>query len=248
MVRLPSHPLHRNVWVHFGVCFLSGTQGPCPDGMIVGVQPNSTAGVCKCACYNEIDEFDNQVLDPYLDVKQKFCSTRKRDGTFYDHYAKYQETCYQLFTQVALSISKKPFLVIRHLWTFQLHIYFDFKGPCKSDEALMFDKRSQGICCKQRKCPEAAEEPNESTLVYGTFVHLYNSTCLRLGQECDNEHRLLTTAKNDPYPACLYPIANPARVSYEINKAECAIAKQRYSEVRRLCVPLFKIVRSNGVG
>jgi len=247
MVRLHSHPLHRNVWVHFGIpprCFLTGTRGPCPEGMIVGVQPNSTAGVCKCACYNEIDEFDNEVLDPYLDVKQKFCSTQ--NGLFYDHYAKYQGTCYKLFTQVALL--KKPLLVIRHLWTFLLHIYFYFKGPCKCDEALLFDKRSQGICCKKRQCPEAAEEPNSRTDIYGTYVHLYDSTCLRLGQECDNKHRLLTTTKDDPYPACIDPIPDLKRVSYEINKAECAIANQRYSEVRRLCVPLFKIVRSNGVG
>jgi len=101
MIGLLNHPLNRHVWVHLGVpprCFLTGTQGPCPEGMTVGMQPNSTEGVCKCACYHDISEGESQIFDPYLDTKQKFCSKEKLGA--YEHYAKYQGNCYKLLTQV----------------------------------------------------------------------------------------------------------------------------------------------------
>jgi len=226
----PTHPLNRHVWVHLGVpprCFLTGTPGPCPEGMTVGLQPNSTEGICKCSCYNKLDMRESDIFDPYADTKQKFCHRESKYA--YDHYAKYEGKCYKLLTQVYIS----NVLFILNL-KIVLQIYTVKKGPCKSGEVFVFDTPSQEIICKKRECPEA--ELSDDETIFGTYAFLYNLTCSRLGQVCDSEHRILAPTENHPNPACIYPAiyGTPQGISTGISKVICT---QRYSKILRSCLP-----------
>jgi len=232
-VKTSNHSNHYNMntWVHLGNpprCFLVGSKGPCPAGMVVGLQSNSFVGKCKCSCfvklYEHMSNAEDYVANPFLDEQQGFCF----DGS--SHFASDRNTkCYPLLTQ----------------------------GPCKYNEAFVYNNDTKLPECRERECPEM-DYQNYKGERFGYQI-LVDGACTKLLDGCEkgltfdlrkkNPLKMIGTTENNPNPSCV-----SSKEIFEtrvhanayggfITENSCKDLKLMYSKILQKCVPYYKTNR-----
>jgi len=111
------------------MCYKTGLQGPCPDGMSLGALLTSpTYGRCSCNCFSALAAFQVKSredllvnpISPFMDQQRRFCSDK-----YSKSYANHVDgKCYKLYT----------------------------RGPCIENETFVIGPGRNGAKCKVTKC------------------------------------------------------------------------------------------------
>jgi len=220
-----------NTWVHLGnppKCFLVGSKGPCPAGMVVGLQCNSFVGKSKCSCfvklYKHMSNAEEYLANPFLDEQQGFCF----DGS--SHYASERDKkCYPLLT----------------------------KGPCKHNEAFVYKNETRLPECRERECPEVDYQNYDSERFGYQILNEGNCSKLSDGcdggkdltSEDETYLTVIGTTETNPNPICVDTEESVENRFYGgaygeyITENSCKDAKLMYSNILQRCVPYYRINR-----
>jgi len=130
------------------------------------------------------------------------------------------------------------------------------QGPCKYNEAFVYNHDINLPECRERECPEM-DSLNYKGERFGYQI-LHDGTCAKLQDSCEEGKesmhgketslKVIGTTKTNPNPDCVFRNESIEGISHGaygeyVSENSCKDSKLMFSKVLRKCVPYYRINR-----